>query len=412
MNSLSRLPKHEPELKAKSKNIRPGSKWRKYDELVWERSIEILPLLPKEFNSAFILPEGISSKKLRLYDLETTGLSGGSGNIAFLIGIAWEEESSFKITQLFLEDYPGEKALLRRYKELCPEDNPQISYNGLSFDYRILQTRFLMNQMPELHRKQIDLLYPTRRLWKNALENFTLGTVERELLGIHRINDLPGREAPDAWFAWLRGNPDRIQGVFQHNINDMISMARLLVLLEKCGLLSNLTADKLRSKRVVGHPNLKIFRGLSEKWLGLHNQKSLGEISSEWNSMSFKLSEEKMPSYWGIALQWGLSDASKKRSSLELGWVAKESRCGRELARLFKRERNYPASYSIWKSLNDNEKDFVSAIELSKLLEHHMKKPEAALHVLDGLEGFASSIKGRKDLLHRKKRLNRKIVQT
>ena len=407
---LTLLRDYKPTIKTKARDISPGPDWNKYDEWVWEREIELSPILPKKFDTTFILPGGIDSEVLRFYDLETTGLSGGSGNTAFLIGIAWQEDVRFKIAQLFLADYPGEQALLRRYQELSPSEHSQISYNGLCFDYQVLKTRFLINRMPAPRRKQIDLLYPTRRLWKTILDNFTLKTVEKELLGIHRVNDLPGREAPDAWFAWLRGNPNRIQGVFQHNINDMISLARLLILLEQCGLLSlaDEAAGKTRSRHSLGRQNhvLGVFKNL-------RNEENLpGQSSSQYGLIRPKLPERKMPSYWGIAHQWALSDVLKERRSLELGWSVKETNCGRELARRLKRERNYRASYSIWRSMYESEKDFVSAIELSKLLEHQMKNPETALSVLDGLEKFAPSIKERENLTHRKNRLNRKIAQT
>lgn len=403
---LHRLRRHRPAIRREVCDIPPGSEWSRYDKWVWEREIEFLPILPKKFDTTFILPRGFGSENLLFYDLETTGLSGGSGNTAFLIGVARQEEACFKITQLFLADYPGERALLQRYRELSSKEHPQISYNGLSFDYQVLKTRFAINRMPELNRRQIDLLYPTRRLWKTVLDNFTLETAERELLGIHRIGDLPGRAAPDAWFAWLRGHSNQIQGVFRHNVNDMVSLARLLVLLEQCGFLglASVAAGTSRSKRSLNHLGVGPPNELPRRY---HQSR---RISLKYSPMAPKLPEWKMPSYWGIAHQWSLSDASKERSSLELGWAVKEANCGRELARRLKRERNYHASYSIWKELHESEKDFVSAIELSKHFEHQMKNPEAALSVLNGLEELITSNKGREDLAHRKNRLNRKIA--
>jgi len=404
---LNRLRGHRPSIRTETANGSPGPEWSRYDEWAWERRIELPTILPKKFDTTFILPREFGSENLHFYDLETTGLSGGSGNTAFLIGIARQEEAHFEITQLFLADYPGEQALLRRYLELSPEEHPQISYNGLSFDYQVLRTRFAINRMPELHRKQIDLLYPTRRLWRTVLDNLTLETVERELLGIHRIGDLPGREAPDAWFAWLKGHSDRIQGVFQHNINDLVSLAKLLVLLEQCGFLGVEAAGTPLSERCSNRMGICRPNELSEEY---HRSLSR-EIPLGYGPMVPRLSEWKMPLYWGIAHQWSLSDASKERSFLELGWAAKEARCGRELARHLKRERNYRASYSIWEELHECEKDFVSAIEQSKLLEHQMRNPKKALSVLDGLEKLAPSKRGREELARRKNRLNRKIAR-
>ena len=167
--------------------------------------------------------------------METTGLSGGAGNTAFLIGVGYQSEDVFTVIQIFLADYPGEAAMLERYEKIIEEDRPQISYNGRSFDSQVLKTRFLLNRMPPPFRPQVDLLYPARRLWGTLLPNVALGTLEKEVLGVFREDDLPGREAPDAWFSWLKGNTDRIEGVFRHNAEDIVSLAKLAAKMEDWG---------------------------------------------------------------------------------------------------------------------------------------------------------------------------------
>ncbi|MCK5734860.1 MAG: ribonuclease H-like domain-containing protein [Spirochaetaceae bacterium] len=213
----------------------PGRDWENIADGAWERSIVYPGLLPDVFKNPFVLTGEIPGEKMMFYDLETTGLSGGAGNIAFLIGLGMQESGNFTVTQLFLEDYPGEPALLERYSELIGNDLPQVSYNGRSFDSQVLKTRFLLNRMPPHIPPQIDLLYPSRRLWKGVLPDLSLGTLEKEVLGFYRKDDLPGREAPDAWFEWLKGDSERIAGVFQHNSDDIVSLARLLVHLEAWG---------------------------------------------------------------------------------------------------------------------------------------------------------------------------------
>jgi len=346
----------------------PGAGWKKLDEGAWERTIDYPGLLPEIFEEPFVLPRGVSPEDLVFYDLETTGLSGGSGNTAFLIGLGRQSSGSFTVTQLFLADYPGEPVLLERYAELIQTNPPQVSYNGRSFDSQVLKTRFLINRMPALMPPQIDLLYPSRRLWKGVLPNLSLGTLEKEVLGFYRENDLPGREAPDAWFEWLKGDERRIEGVFTHNAEDIVSLARLLVHLEKWG-------------------------GTDPGDSQLTGLRSRGAV----------------PSYRGMARQWSLSSPGIERRWLKAGWEAGESICGRELALRFRREGDFPSAAEIWKKLNASGKDFSSAVELAKYYEHRLKTPEKALDVLEGLDNLPLNHSHRRELVHRRQRLERKL---
>lgn len=348
----------------------PEPGWKRLTEGVWERSIESPPLLPDEFMDPFVLPGPLRSEDLVFYDLETTGLSGGAGNIAFLIGIGWQKAGRFTVTQLFLEDYPGETALLGRYTELIDDNLFQVSYNGRSFDSQVLKTRFLLNRMPPLEPPQIDLLYPSRRLWKQVLPNVTLGTLEKEVLGFHRIGDLPGREAPDAWFEWLDGDSGRIGGVFRHNADDIVSLARLLVHIEKWGALEPGAGGNGIGKRPSG----------------------------------------AVPSARGIARQWSLGNLRRERRWLEAGWAGGERLCGRELAVRLRREGHFQSAVAIWEKLNESGRDFSAAVELAKYREHRMKNPESALEILHGLESLPLSSRHRGELEHRRRRLERKAA--
>ncbi len=163
------------------------------------------------------------------YDTETTGLSGGAGNIPFLVGIGRPVGDEFHITQYFLKDYPGEPALLSLLKKEMDRSSLFISYNGKSFDRPLLETRFLMNRMPCRMGDQLDLLYPVRSLFRNRMPNCRLGTVEEELLDIHREGDIPGSEIPDIWFSFLKeGQHPDLNRVMVHNDMDILSLAVLL----------------------------------------------------------------------------------------------------------------------------------------------------------------------------------------
>lgn len=175
---------------------------------------------------------------LAFFDLETTGLSHGAGTVAFMAGVArFTESGTLKVTQLLLADYPGEPEFLTRFASLIDSGDALVSYNGKCFDAQILQTRYLMNGMrpaflsPDtLH---LDLLFPARRLWKAELGSCRMSDVEAGILGFEREDDLPGSEAPDAWFGFLKtGDADRLCAIGDHNQTDTASLARILFALD------------------------------------------------------------------------------------------------------------------------------------------------------------------------------------
>ncbi len=176
---------------------------------------------------------------LVFFDLETTGLSRGAGTLAFMAGIATlDGANTVRIRQLLLADYPGEAEFLTKFSECVNGDSVLVSFNGKAFDSQILYNRFAMNGVrspfiarPPLH---LDLLYPSRRVWKDSVESCRLSTLEEFVLGIRRVDDLPGSEAPDAWFSFVRrGETDRLLGVGDHNRDDCATLPRLLFALDR-----------------------------------------------------------------------------------------------------------------------------------------------------------------------------------
>jgi uncharacterized protein YprB with RNaseH-like and TPR domain len=200
-----------------------------------------LPLLfPRERDA--MRRTGIASRMSNsfiFFDLETTGLSHGAGTVAFMAGLARFEPETGRlgIIQLLLADYPGEADFLSRFAELTGRDPVFVSFNGKAFDAQILFNRFALNGIASpfsagspLH---LDLLYPSRRVWKNELESCRLSSLEEHVLGIAREDDLPGSEAPDAWFDYVRnGERDRLLAVGDHNRDDCSTLPRLLCALD------------------------------------------------------------------------------------------------------------------------------------------------------------------------------------
>jgi hypothetical protein len=170
--------------------------------------------------------------KLVYLDSETTGLAGGTGTCAFLIGIGVLEGSQFVVRQFFLRDYPEEKAVLTSLAEALENYEGVVTFNGKTFDIPLLETRFTLARMKAPFGRMIhlDLLHPARRLWKLRLASCELTNLERAILGIARDGDVPGSEIPQIYFDYLRtGNAQHLQPVFFHNALDIVTLAALAV---------------------------------------------------------------------------------------------------------------------------------------------------------------------------------------
>ncbi len=165
-------------------------------------------------------------------DTETTGLAGGTGTFAFLIGVGWFEHETFCTQQIFARDFSEERACLYFLLEMAQEKGFLVTYNGKAFDVGLLSTRFILNRLPDglTAMPHLDLLHPARRLFGHRLENNRLSTMEKDIIGFHRYGDIPGSEIPQRYFDWLRyRDPRPLADVFEHNRLDVISMAALSV---------------------------------------------------------------------------------------------------------------------------------------------------------------------------------------
>ncbi|HEU20628.1 MAG TPA: hypothetical protein ENO00_14820 [Deltaproteobacteria bacterium] len=163
-------------------------------------------------------------------DTETTGLAGGTGTFAFLIGIGWFKGTSFITQQIFARDFSEERAGLSFLQDAVRGKQFLVTFNGKAFDVGLLSARFIMNRLsdPLVGLSHLDLLHPSRRLVGHRLENSRLGTIERTVLGLQRYGDVPGSEIPQRYFDWLRRRDGRLmEDVFEHNRLDVISMATL-----------------------------------------------------------------------------------------------------------------------------------------------------------------------------------------
>jgi hypothetical protein len=164
------------------------------------------------------------------FDTETTGLSGGTGTFAFLIGLGWFEGEDFITCQLFARDYADEKAMLAFLNETAQGKGFLVSFNGRAYDLNLLSSRFVLNRFENelMGKPHLDLLNPSRRLLSHRTTNCRLVTLEDEVLGFSRTGDVPGFEIPQRYFDWLRRrDPALMEDVFEHNRLDIVSMAAL-----------------------------------------------------------------------------------------------------------------------------------------------------------------------------------------
>lgn len=173
-------------------------------------------------------------ERLVFLDTETTGLAGGAGTLAFLVGVARLGRDALELRQWLLTAFAGEAAMLDRLAAVLTADAVLVSFNGKSFDVPLLDTRAqLHGRASRLRgRAHIDLLHALRRAHGRQLPDCRLQTAEVHLLGLTRLDDLPGEQAPAAWRAWLAcGEGGRLNEVLAHNRNDLLSTAMLLAVL-------------------------------------------------------------------------------------------------------------------------------------------------------------------------------------
>lgn len=172
----------------------------------------------------------VDLSKMLFIDTETTGLSTAAGTLAFLVGVARFDDQSLYVEQMLLRGHHDEPAMLRHLADHLREASCIVSYNGKSFDWPLLRTRFVMNRIgaPPLP-PHLDLLHCARRVFKRRLGSLRLVQMEREVLGFTREHDVDGSEIPGIFLHFLRsGRPGRLDGVIEHNANDLIALAAFL----------------------------------------------------------------------------------------------------------------------------------------------------------------------------------------
>ncbi|MBP1995229.1 ribonuclease H-like domain-containing protein [Paenibacillus eucommiae] len=182
--------------------------------------------------SCFHNSAAVQLDELLFFDTETTGLGVGAGNVPFMVGIGYYCVGQFIIEQLFMRNPSEELAMLLYLQEKLERYTHIVSYNGRTFDWPILKNRYVLNRLAldDSSLRHLDLLYPSRSLWRNSLPSCRLSMVEEERLGFTRHNDVPGSLAPTLYFQYLaEKNASVLSGLFVHNEHDIVSLAALSI---------------------------------------------------------------------------------------------------------------------------------------------------------------------------------------
>ena len=194
------------------------------------------------------LPGVPTAGPLLFFDLETTGLSGGAGTLAFLVGCGYFDGGGFHTRQFFLSGYEAERELLDALSALLERFNGLVTFNGRTFDVPLIETRYLFHRLdsPFAQLPHFDMLHPARKLWRRRSippvshrdrwsggrpgdsASCALGALEEAILGVERFDDVPGSEIPSRYFSYLRtGDLAPLAAVFEHNRLDLLSLAAL-----------------------------------------------------------------------------------------------------------------------------------------------------------------------------------------
>jgi len=181
------------------------------------------------------LPDSVDPRDLLFFDTETTGLAGGTGTRAFMVGAADfhrhpDHGDGLRVRQLLIATMAAEADMLRAFAGWLSPRTVLASYNGRCYDAPLLKTRYRLARLPDPLRDlaHADLLFPARRRWRGRWADCRLATIEREALGVARDDDLPGAQAPAAWLRFLRGgSSSQLKRVAAHNHQDVVTLALL-----------------------------------------------------------------------------------------------------------------------------------------------------------------------------------------
>ncbi|MBR4503207.1 MAG: ribonuclease H-like domain-containing protein [Clostridia bacterium] len=231
----------------------------------------------------------IRREDLLFLDTETTGLSGGAGTVAFLVGVGYFEGDKYRLEQFLMRDYNEEASVIARTAERMRDHPILCTFNGVTFDLPLLRSRAVMQRtrLPA-EKGHIDLLHISRRVWRMRLKKCNLKNIEEQILGLTREDDLPGAMVPETYFRFLRTRDmSLLEGILEHNAQDIGSLPVLLDLLMKIHSdpLSLESSEDLYSmgrvheRRGMNEEARKCYRAAGQKGLAFLSRVRMAEIA-------------------------------------------------------------------------------------------------------------------------------------
>ena len=309
------------------------------------------------------------------FDTETTGLSGGAGTVPFLVGWAVltpgeskEALPGVEVHQWFLRDLPGETDMVRVLDHAFGQASALVSFNGASFDLPLLRSRWSLVGRSFPQRPHRDNLHRSRRLWKRLLESCRLGRLEETVLGIRRVDDVPGALVPALWFDYLRQGAtpnfaEPLEGVLRHHAQDVYSLLCLDLVLEA------LDQDPRDPRWEPTFGSFPIRPGVARLAPAGLLHPNLGQTTPV--------------DFWGLIEK---QEEEQKQAALEHAWTLYGTEAlGLAWAEALKKQRD-PRAATIWTRLWESNQSFVALEELLKWLEHRERGSEALNKALVRIE--------------------------
>ncbi|MEL7369341.1 MAG: ribonuclease H-like domain-containing protein [Myxococcota bacterium] len=315
--------------------------------------------------------EDLDLSRALFLDTETTGLSMGGGTVAFLVGLAFFVDGALVVEQLFLEELSAEPMLLQRLKARVAKASVIITYNGKSYDWPLLTSRYVLNRVePPPSRPHLDLLTLARRVYRARLGSVRLVQMEMEVLGHHREHDISGAEIPGTYWAFQRhGRPEGVLPVLEHNIQDLVALSAL----------QGELARRYRDLQLADDP--------ADQW-------SRARVAFRARSY------ERALSFAQAAIDGGATSPVVGRAAMLAADVHRKS-------------KRYEAAVDVLESslcdLHPNSLEMSQVkLELAKLWEHRLKDPSRALRYAAATEKAEGLELSKKRQARLKKRMARK----
>lgn len=359
--------------------------------------------------------EELDLRRAVYLDIETTGLSGGSGTWPFMVALGAFQGDRFVLWQGFLRGPHEEEAMLFEVARRVRAASGVVSFFGKSFDRHRLEDKMRLHRIePGFgERPHLDLYHPLNRLYTRragwdrvargaqappggGLGNGKLGTMERALIGLRRKDDLSGAFAPEAWFAFLDKRPHLLEEVFRHNAIDVWSLVALAAHLGRS------RSEARSSGEPLAGPNLARALGLAA--IARDHSEREAELGY-LEAAHARLAAHPPQGFLGA----DASEPLPAQAPAELAlWRA-------DALRLAGRAADALAAYVALESRRQLPARILaqSAAERAKLLEHHAKDPAAALEACEAAR--AAAVRGmctprfRTDLEKRAARLQARL---